>query len=58
MSHNHKCSREHNVQFCGLCPEFPCGWLRDKVSWNQHIVEHLTELADLYYKKNDKEKNI
>lgn len=24
----HKCAREHKVQFCGLCEEFPCDKLK------------------------------
>lgn len=45
----HKCARKHNVQFCGLCGEFPCEWLPKKISWNSHIVEDLTKLAEKYY---------
>ena len=26
----HKCARRHGVQFCGLCAEFPCEWLKNK----------------------------
>lgn len=28
----HKCAREHKVQFCGLCEEFPCDKLKEWVS--------------------------
>ena len=28
----HKCAREHKVQFCGLCPEFPCDKLKEWAS--------------------------
>lgn len=48
----HKCAREHNVQFCGLCKEFPCEWLVQKVVWRQNVVEELTELANLYRRRN------
>ena len=48
----HKCTREHNVQFCGLCKEFPCEWLIQKVVWRQNVVEELTELANLYRQQN------
>ncbi|MCI9617674.1 MAG: DUF3795 domain-containing protein [Eubacterium sp.] len=48
----HRCAREHNVQFCGLCKEFPCDWLIQKVFWKPNMVEKLTELANLYYEKN------
>lgn len=47
----YKCAKEHSVQFCGLCSEFPCTWLKEKITWNPNIVEHLTGLADLYYKE-------
>ena len=47
----HKCAREHNVQFCGLCNEFPCEWLPKKVSWNPHIIEDLQNLAEAYNKR-------
>ncbi len=46
----HKCAREHKVQFCGLCAEFPCEELPKKIHWNPNIVEHLTELAKDYVK--------
>ncbi len=42
----HKCTREHNVQFCGLCNEFPCSWLVEKVVWQPNVVKELTELAE------------
>ncbi len=48
----HKCAREHNVLFCGLCKEFPCEWLVQKIVWRENAVEELTELAKLYYKQN------
>ena len=44
----HKCAMKHNVQFCGLCDEFPCEWLVEKVSWNKNIVGDLTALANEY----------
>ena len=48
----HQCTREHNVQFCGLCKEFPCEWLIQKVVWRKNVVEELTELANLYRQQN------
>lgn len=48
----HKCAREHDVQFCGLCEEFPCEWLIQKIVWRKNVVEELTELANLYHKQN------
>lgn len=47
----HKCTREHNVQFCGLCNEFPCSWLVEKVVWRPNVVKELTELALLFNKQ-------
>lgn len=47
----HKCAREHDVQFCGLCTGFPCEWLIKKIVWRPNLVEELTELADLYRKQ-------
>ena len=41
----HACARDHGVQFCGLCPEFPCAELPRRIHWNPQIVEHLTALA-------------
>ena len=37
----YKCAIKHNVQFYGLCEEFPCEWLVTKVTWNPNMVEHL-----------------
>ena len=47
----HKCAREHDVQFCGLCGEFPCQWLIEKVVWKPNVVEELTQLTKLYQEK-------
>ena len=44
----HKCAKEHSVQFCGLCNEFPCEDLPKKIHWNPNIIEHLTALAKAY----------
>jgi hypothetical protein len=44
----HKCAREHKVQFCGLCAEFPCKELTVKIHWNPDIIKHLTNLASVY----------
>ncbi|MBO5228557.1 MAG: DUF3795 domain-containing protein [Lachnospiraceae bacterium] len=46
----HKCAREHGVWFCGLCAEFPCEWLVNKVVWRPNVVAELRELAEVYYK--------
>ena len=44
----HACTREHHVQFCGLCAECPCEKLPSMISWNPNIVEHMTSLRDEY----------
>ena len=45
----HKCAKQHKIQFCGLCHEFPCDWLIEKVTWNPNIVGELTSLAKIYH---------
>ena len=45
---SYKCAKQHGIQFCGLCLEFPCDWLAKKVTWNPNIVNNLTELAKKY----------
>ena len=44
----HACTRDHHVQFCGLCAEFPCGKLPSLISWNPDIVEQMTALRNEY----------
>jgi len=44
----YKCAKNHNVQFCGLCCEFPCEWLPHKVTWNPDIIKHLSNLTRIY----------
>ena len=46
----HACTREHGVQFCGLCPEYPCDHLAELVPWNPDIQEHMTALKNEYRK--------
>lgn len=54
----YKCARKHDVLFCGLCYEFPCSWLIEKVHWNQNIVEDLTMLAKTYKGQGDNKYRI
>lgn len=42
----HACTREHGVQFCGLCKEFPCKKLSEIMPWKTNIVEHMTALRE------------
>lgn len=45
----YKCCLEHDVLFCGLCNEFPCEWIINKIGeWNPHGIEELTKLAVRY----------
>jgi len=48
----HACTREHKVQFCGLCSCFPCDKLTEILHWNTNIVEHLTNVAKKYREQN------
>ena len=44
----HTCAKDHHVQFCGLCAEFPCAKLPSLISWNPDIVEQMTALRNEY----------
>ena len=44
----HACTREHHVQFCGLCTEFPCERIRELIFWNPEIISRMTSLRDEY----------
>ena len=44
----HACTRDHHVQFCGLCAGFPCDKLSSLISWNPDIVEQMTALKNEY----------
>lgn len=41
----HACAKEHGVQFCGVCKEFPCAKLTEMIPWNKHVVEYLRSVA-------------
>ena len=47
----HACARDHQVQFCGLCPAFPCEKLPSLTSWNPDAAGHLSALRDEYKKR-------
>lgn len=51
----HACAREHCVQVCGLCEEFPCEKFLAMISWNPNVIDHLTVLRDEYKKVQKKE---
>ena len=42
----HACTREHGVQFCGLCAEFPCGKLPALIPWNPDAAEQMQALRN------------
>lgn len=44
-----KCCLEHNALFCGLCNEFPCKWIINKiVEWDKDGIEKLKTLGSEY----------
>jgi hypothetical protein len=44
-----ECYVKHDAYFCGLCGEFPCLWLVQKIGeWSPEGVENLKKLAVLY----------
>ena len=47
----HACTRNHNVQFCGLCDCFPCDKLTEIIHWNKNIIEQQHDLAEKYLNK-------
>ena len=49
----HRCTREKGVLFCGLCRDFPCKWLLEKVTWKQNLAEEMAELAAEYRSRAD-----
>lgn len=49
----HACARRHNVQFCGICDQFPCDRLTSIIHWNPDIVEKLSELAEKYREQHN-----
>lgn len=44
----YKCAQKHGVLFCGLCAEFPCEGLPEKIHWRPNAVKELAALAKLY----------
>lgn len=50
----HECARNHGVQFCGQCSEFPCAELPKLVPWEPEIVEHMADLKREYDEKMKK----
>ncbi|MDE7327859.1 MAG: DUF3795 domain-containing protein [Lachnospiraceae bacterium] len=50
----HACARNHKVQFCGICDEFPCPNLSSMIPWNSQIVKHLKDLAKQYHGQKGK----
>ena len=46
----HACAREHHVQFCGICEEFPCEKFTEMIPWNPGAREQMASLRDEYYR--------
>lgn len=47
-----RCCEKHGAFFCGLCWEFPCEFLKNKLSeWDKNGVYKLKTLAEEYRKK-------
>ncbi len=44
----HACARSHGAQFCGVCPEFPCGDMEKLIHWNKGIMARMEQLRALY----------
>lgn len=45
------CCKAHNVSFCGICTEFPCNWLAEKIGeWDKDGIEKLKRLKSEYAK--------
>lgn len=50
----YKCCSAHNVMFCGLCTDFPCGWLAKWFEgWNKNGIEKLKRLRYEYKEINN-----
>lgn len=43
-----KCCKEHGVQFCGICEEFPCEWLEKTLVWESDGIGRLENLGKAY----------
>lgn len=44
-----ECCKKHNVLFCGLCDDFPCQWIINKISeWDKDGIERMKMLAEEY----------
>ena len=48
----HTCAKEHGVDICSLCREFPCDRIPEMIPWNPGIIAHLTYLKDEYERQN------
>ncbi len=44
----HACAKEHGVDFCGVCPEFPCADIREMMPWKPDVIEEMRALARRY----------
>lgn len=52
-----QCCEEHDAYFCGSCPEFPCEYLKDKLSeWDRNGIYKLKQLAWEYMEQRREKK--
>jgi hypothetical protein len=43
----YECCEEHNAYFCGICAEFPCEWIINKIGeWDKQGIERLKMLGE------------
>ena len=49
----HACARDHHVQFCGLCAEFPCEKLPEMIFWDPCVIGKMMSLRDEYLSRGE-----
>lgn len=48
----YKCCTRHKAYFCGVCNEFPCKWIINKINeWDKNGIEKLKRLTNAYLLK-------
>ncbi len=48
-----RCCEEHGAYFCGLCWEFPCEYIKSKLTeWDKNGVYRLKQLVEEYREKH------
>lgn len=51
----HACAREHGVQFCGFCKEFPCEKLKYYSFWEFDTKENYGKAIKVFFDNYNKE---